>query len=343
MKKIVNNWIRAFGSVILIVASHSVVAAPIDSLRDGQTGRIEFMSSNPANRWQMIRGHLGEQQVVFGDLLMPRNVTGKVPAVVFSHGSEGVSPLYFDVWARAMNDAGIAVFVVDSFKPRGLDNITGPVKQLTYDAQVSNVSDALNALKLLSTHPQIDPDRIFHQGWSRGGSTVLAAAWPAYQAGLPAGMKWAGSVAMYPGCNIRYRSESVKMPSPMMMVLGAKDDMTPAAPCVEYAKDLAAKGNPVTYKLMDGAYHVFDRANQKYLQTRQGTYRDCDMDITMPTKNDTSWGVGTDRLTNKAILNNADFGVAVKACENVAWVVSETNAKAREQAVRDVLTFIREH
>lgn len=319
------------------------VAAPLADLRGGQTGRIEFNSSNPVNRWQMIRGRLGESQTVWGDLLMPKNAAGKVPAVVFSHGSEGVTAMYFEVWARALNDAGTAVFVVDSFKPRGLDNITGPVKQLSYDAQVSNVSDALHALKLLSTHPQIDANRIFHQGWSRGGSTVLAAAWPANQTVLPQGMKWAGSIAVYPGCNIRYRSEKPAMPSPMFMVLAAKDDMTPAAPCVEYAKDSIGSGNPVTYKVYEGAYHVFDRINHKFSYSREGTYRECDIDLRMPTKHEQSWGDGYDRLAKKPLLMPTDFSAAIKACEVVASVVSETNHKAREQAVSDVLEFIKKY
>lgn len=330
----------------LVIAANltsAVRAAPLLDLAGGQTGRIEFSSSNPVNRWQMIRGRIGESQTVWGDLLLPKNAAGKVPVVVFSHGSEGVTAMYFEVWARAMNDAGIAVFVVDSFKPRGLDNITGPVKQLTYDAQVSNVSDALHALKLLSTHPQIDANRIFHQGWSRGGSTVLAAAWPANQTVLPQGMKWAGSIAVYPGCNIRYRSEKPAMPSPMFMVLAAKDDMTPAAPCVEYAKDLAGSGNPVTFKVYEGAYHVFDRINHKFSYSREGTYRECDIDLNMPTKHEQSWGNGFDRLAKKPLLIPADFSAAIKACEVVANVVAETNHKAREQAVSDVLAFIKKY
>lgn len=316
-------------------------AAPLNSLADGQVGRIEFNSSNPPNRWAMIRGQLGGPQLVFGDLLLPKTAASeRVPVVVFSHGSEGASAVYFDVWAKELNAAGIAVFVVDSFKPRGLDNILGADKQLSYDALGSNVADALNALRLLATHPRIDPARIFHMGWSRGGSAVLAAAWPAYQTGLPAGMRWAGSVAVYPGCNIRYRSETPALPAPLLMLLGAKDDMTPAAPCVAYAQDLAAAGHPVTYKLYNGAYHVFDRLNQRYNLSRQGTYRDCDMDIMMPTKSNPAWVPGIDRRTKAVIANAGDFAAAYNACETVANVVSESNTKAREQAVADVIAFI---
>lgn len=156
-------------------------AAPFADLSGSQTGRIEFTSSTPDHRWALIRGNLGPEVTVFGDLLMPSpKAEGKVPAVVFSHGSEGVSSLYFDVWAKALNNAGYAVFVVDSFKPRGEDRVTGATKQLTWNT-MANTTEALYALKLLATHPQIDRSKIFHMGWSRGGQALLDAAWPTYQ------------------------------------------------------------------------------------------------------------------------------------------------------------------
>ena len=342
MKKLfVINAIFGYALVIACAFAKSAIAAPLVDLSDGQVGRIEFSSSNPPNRWAMIRGNLGESQTVSGDLLLPKTTdTERVPAVVFSHGSEGVSSVYFDVWARALNGAGIAVFVVDSFKPRGLDNITGAVKQLIYDAQSSNIADALNALRLLSTHPRIDPNRIFHMGWSRGGNTVLAAAWPAYQRMLPAGMRWAGSVAVYPGCNIRYRSETPVLPAPLLMLLAGRDEITPAAPCVAYAQDMAASGHPVTHKVYADAHHVFDRLNQRRITPIEGNYAGCDMDIMMPTKNNSAWVPGTDRRTGSVIANANEFGVAVKACEKASPITLESNTKARKQAIIDVLTFI---
>jgi dienelactone hydrolase len=200
---------------------------------------------------------------------MPANAQGKVPAVVFSHGSEGVSSLYFDVWAKALNAAGYAVFVVDSFKPRNEERVTGATKQLTWNT-TANLADALYALKLLATHPQIDSQRIYHMGWSRGGQAVLDAAWPTYQQHVvPVTVKWAGSIAVYPGCNMRYRvDQHSKLPSPLLMLLGEKDDMTLPKPCMELADELAVNGNPVTYKVYVGATHVFDRLNQKWAQYR---------------------------------------------------------------------------
>lgn len=59
---------------------------------------------------------------------------------------------------------------------------------------------------------------------------------------LPANVKWAGSVAVYPGCNMRYRVDHrSKLPAPLLMILGDKDDMTLPKPCMELADEYARK------------------------------------------------------------------------------------------------------
>lgn len=341
-----NFWTQVLVVAALALSASLAPAEPLSDLSGGQTGRIEYQSSSPNSRWAVIRNNQGPEVTVYGDLLMPKNVSGKVPAVVFSHGSEGVSSLYFDVWARAMNDAGIAVFVVDSFKPRGIDNITGPEKQLSYNGLGGNIADALYGLKLLATHPQIDANRIFHMGWSRGGSAAVDAAWPTYQQHiLPLTAKWAGTIAAYPGCTMRHRTDQhSKLPSPMLFVLGEKDNMTPAQPCVDYAKELAAKGDAATYRVYAGAYHGFDRLNQSWRQSKQGSFADCSLDVWMPFgAGDKGWKGGENRLTGKVLATAADYQDATKQCQKVIYSTSESNPKAREQAVADVLAFIKEH
>ena len=322
----------------------NAAAAPLADLSGGQTGRVEFQSTTPDHRWALIYGRLGPVLTVYGDLLMPAKLTdGKVPAVVFSHGSEGVSSLYFDVWAKALTNAGYAVFVVDSFKPRGEDRVTGPTKQLTWNI-MANTTDALYALKLLATHPQIDAGRIFHMGWSRGGQSVLDAAWPTYQQHvLPADVKWAGSVAVYPGCNMRYRVDHHgKLPAPILMLLGEKDEMTLPKPCMELADEYAAAGHPVSYKVYAGATHVFDRLNMPWRKVNEGNYNGCSMDVRMPYgANDRSWGPAHDKYSDKTFADSNEWIAYLAKCKQTTWVSIESNDKARGQAVQDVLSFFK--
>ena len=147
----------------LALGTNFASAAPLANLSDRQTGRIEFDSMNPPDRWQYARLNMQntKHQVVWGDLLMPKNVNGKVPALVLSHGSSGISPAAYDVWAAKMNDAGVAIFIIDSFRPRGVDQTATDQSKVTFPAQTA---DALNALRVLATHPQIDSTRIYNIG-----------------------------------------------------------------------------------------------------------------------------------------------------------------------------------
>lgn len=326
----------------LVLASSFASGAPLHDLSGGQTGRIEFTSTNPQHRFAVVRGQLGQPVSIYGDLLMPKNVDGKVPAVIFSHGSEGVNSTTFEVWAKALNDAGNAVFVVDSFKPRNEDRVTGATKQLTWNT-TSNLSDALHALKLLATHPQIDASHIYHLGWSRGGQVVLDAAWPTYQQHIvPMDVKWAGSIAIYPGCNMRYRTDHhSKLPAPLMLLLGEKDDLTLPKPCMEYADELRSAGNPVSYKTYPGAYHVFDRLNQPYRQFKEGNFNLCSMDIRMPYgAKDPSFGPVQDKYSGMTFITPQEWNAYLPKCQQATYVTVESNIKAREQAVKDVLAFI---
>ncbi len=313
----------------------------------GHIDRIEFMASNPPHRWALIRGQLGPEQKITGELFMPtKRVDGKIPVVVMSHGSDGITSGMRDVWAKPINAAGYAVFMVDSFTPRNTAMIAGTGAQLTWNTTF-NISDAIYALKFLSGHPLIDADRIYHMGWSRGGNAVTGAMWPNYQLPITKSeaVKWAGSIAVYPGCNFRFKNPTLKIASPVLYLLGEKDDMTPAQPCVEEAQLLAAEGQPITYKVYPGAYHVFDRLNQPWKTVREGTYAKCAVDVNMPSgvQDVGSWGPGFNRATQKSLETPEERDAAVEQCAGTFWVTVESNTKAREQAVKDVLAFIQEH
>lgn len=125
----------------------------------------------------------------------------------------------------------------------------------------------------------------------------MDAAWPTYQQHVvPANVKWAGSVAVYPGCNMRYRvDQHSKLPAPMLILVGEKDDMTLPKPCMDLADEYAAAGHPVSYKVYAGATHVFDRLNQPWKKYNEGNFNLCSMDVRMPYgANDRNrWGLCT--------------------------------------------------
>jgi dienelactone hydrolase len=89
--------------------------------------------------------------------------------MVIAHGSAGVDTRE-TAWADRLGALGLATFVVDSFTPRNVRETATDQARLPTAA---NVADALAALRLLATHPRIDPDRIGIIGFSKGGQVAL--------------------------------------------------------------------------------------------------------------------------------------------------------------------------
>ena len=92
-------------------------------------------------------------------------------------------------------------------------------------------------------------------GWSHGGSTALAAV----QAPVPAGLIRA-AVALYPGCRRIGEATPAFIPAaPVLMLLGADDDWTPARFCRALAAGVPAGAGPVEVVAYPGAWHGFDQ------------------------------------------------------------------------------------
>jgi pimeloyl-ACP methyl ester carboxylesterase len=68
----------------------------------------------------------------------------------------------------------------------------------------------------------------------------------------------AKAVAFYPGCRTPDEGGRWHARLPLMILIGADDDWTPAAPCQDLAESAKAAGEPVSIVVYPGAYHDFD-------------------------------------------------------------------------------------
>jgi dienelactone hydrolase len=324
--------------------------AGANNLSDGRTGKIEFESINTPDIWQYARRNLQNTrpQTITGELLMPKSiVAGRVPALVLMHGSSGVEPWAYDLWAARMNPAGVAVFVVDSYKPRGVD--TTSTNQLGKQVTIpSQIADALNALRVLATHPQIDPARIFVIGMSRGGNPAFYSAWPMFQAPVNTnGAKFAGHIPLYPGmCNIRYRAndDNDRATAPIFFALPDRDreDYQDVAVCERYANELAALGNQVTVKEYKGTYHAWDGGARRFRYQPGHTSKPCDMELQMTNVMGSGLGRNARNLkTNENFKGFEDWNAAINSCmvvnprSRIGGDHSQTDA-----LIADVLKFM---
>ncbi|MGN6653115.1 dienelactone hydrolase family protein [Trinickia sp.] len=260
-------------SVMAACGSPAMMSSSITtSLDDGRSGLITFASVTPRSTGDYLSHYAnGEKAVITGELSMPADGPRVVPAVIILHGSSGVNRGE-GVWAQRMNALGYASFVVDSFTGRGIRNTEKDQTQL---AMTADIADAYAALRLLATDARIDKNRIAVMGFSRGGVAALYSALEPFRlAAMEGGLRFAAHVAFYPSCGISYESAHLDG-SPILMLVGGKDNYTPAAPCIAYADTLRSRGVPVTLKEYPDAWHGFDRPTRVHSIPLATSAREC--------------------------------------------------------------------
>ena len=114
-------------------------------------------------------GILRQHQV--GSIILP-NGTPLYPAVVVLHGCNGVSQNTF-VWARRLASWGYAALIINSFNPRGLQQVCDGSRALP---GAERAQDAFEAAAYLRSRSDIDAGRIAVLGYSHGGWTALNAS-----------------------------------------------------------------------------------------------------------------------------------------------------------------------
>lgn len=193
-----------------------------------------------------------------GRFLRPSGDAGRHPAVLLLHGCSGLytrdgrpSPRHLD-WALTLREQGYAVLMVDSFGPRGIDQ-TCTRKERPVRATVERKRDAWAALAYLRTRPDVDGERIAVMGWSQGAGAVLAAYGP--EAGPGAGFR--AAIAFYPGCAKPLKNEAWQPEGPLLLLLGGRDEWTPAGECLELASRGPARERTEVVLYPD-AHHGFD-------------------------------------------------------------------------------------
>ena len=195
-------------------------------------------------------GILRQHQV--GSIVLP-NGTPPYPAVVVLHGCNGVSQNTF-VWARRLASWGYAALIINSFNPRGLQQVCDGSRALP---GAERAQDAFEAAAYLRSRSDIDAGRIAVLGYSHGGWTALNASTEKSieRTNAP---PFRAVVAYYPFCP----EVAPLLATDVQIFIGDADDWASAARCSalveKYGQDTPHRPSLMVYA---GAKHSFD-ANQ---------------------------------------------------------------------------------
>lgn len=191
-----------------------------------------------------------------GGLWLPEATAQPAPCMVILTSSAGVQRHREHFYAQALNEAGIAALIVDSFTGRG---VRRTVADQTLVSAAQMEGDAFAALALLRADPRIDPTRIGVMGVSKGGGAALNAA-------IAVRQHWRNGfphlfdlhVAICPGATAQHRDPTTHG-RPMFFMLAARDDYTPAPLAVDYAERMRSAGNRrIKVKVYGAAHHGWE-------------------------------------------------------------------------------------
>ena len=325
--------------MLLAFAAHAQAPEVVSTFASAPpSGKYAFASWTPKTLPDLLKGNTtGESVNIIGHLFLPPG-SDKAPAVVLVHGSGGIYKAELDFWPKQFNAAGIAVFTLDMFGPRGVQSTVEDQSQVPFPA---DVADTFAALRLLATHPRIDPQRIAIMGFSRGGIATLRASVERIIAAqkLPDGLRYAAFIPTYGGgCAGAFRlviKPGVFSKAPILFIHGDADDYTPIGPCQDYADKIGKAGTPVKFVVIEGAYHKFDADDIKRHDLRGATRTkaECPLEIDIDTL------YAYDRTTGARLQGDA-YAAVLKNCGAIGATV-EGSAHARDKAAQAAIGFLK--
>ena len=189
---------------------------------------------------------------------------GTCPVVLLLHGCGGLQPM-MTRYARALQAAGAAAVVIDSFAHRGIGRTAA---QLTVCTGLrlhghERAHDLQGALDWLETQAWVDPARIAAAGWSHGGWTIMDALALAGDDPAPgrAVERLAAVLLVYPYCGppalSRTRGWGRLSPAVTAVICGRDSVVGRRAP-LKALERLQADGLRVATHLFEDATHSFD-------------------------------------------------------------------------------------
>jgi len=223
------------------------------------TTTITFQSSTYSDFRQLLAREAATGTVtVRAKLDFPEQARDRYSAVIVVHTLAGYRAANEGYVAAELRKAGFATLTYDSFAARGT---TGAAMSGSPGYLPAGVADAYAALRRLASEPRIDRDRIAIIGFSYGAEVAHLTAFESIRSALnPEPGRFAAHVAFYPTLSFGVVAErGTYTGSPVLMLLGGKDDNLPVAKVESYIAYAQAAGNPAPIEtvIYPGAYHAW--------------------------------------------------------------------------------------
>ncbi len=234
------TWKFIIATVLAVLLSARTAPALADKL-------VKFDSAVPYSEQDAVI--VGERGAPIDGYLTKPSGHGPFPAAVLLHSCLGLPPDRNAIGEMIASWGYVALFV-DDFETRGL-------KQTCAVDFPEGIADAYGALNYIASFPFVDRTRIAAIGYSQGADTALTIASGRLASAfvLPQGAELKAAAAFYPPCA---NQRGARLILPTLIVVGERDDVTPAADCARLA-DAQPRGiSKLKLIVVAGADHAFD-------------------------------------------------------------------------------------
>ena len=238
-----------------------------------KTEKISFISANPFAMSDIIADLENlESQKVFGKLVVPIdsfNVEKKFPLIIGVAGSLGWREHHYEYMDMYQKN-GFATFELNSFKSRDILSTVGSQIEVT---TASIILDAYRAFEALANHPNIDKNKVSITGWSLGGAVALFSGWMPLKKAISKDLKFASHLAFYPPCF--FDPENLEFTdSPTHILIGEKDNWTPAEPCNYFVNKISKTAN-IGLTIYPESHHSFDSQDAVIFNEKGYSFKNC--------------------------------------------------------------------
>ena len=342
-------WVKGAKGVVVLLALFGVYQlipkpAPLTEVyypTDFSTapdGVVGFASFNATKTKDFLDGgQSAAKQTSGGLLVLPpgANETNKVPAMVILHGSGGDWSGRSVYLANRLAKHGIAGFAVNTFVARDLRKSDPYLTRLKKAPVFTQLADGLMALKALQDHPYINSQKIGVAGFSLGAANALYSMFEPVTENVLGkyGPRFSAYVSYYAGCSFDFEDFRVQG-SPVLMMMGEKDESMSVAACSTFLEKLLQHGVHASLKIYPEAAHGWELPYPMRFEEGAVITKECHMLWTKDYTNiEQSTGQNVDTI----------FGAirAFSSCSNKDGYTMGLHAKTKEQAWQDTLSFLK--
>ncbi len=325
-------------------ASHAVA-----DLSDGPTGKVHIKSKSPYNMSVLLNDLENAPDIALPAILtLPDNANAEnpVPAMVIIHGSGGIAEGREFEYAKLLAENGIASLVLDYYQARGVDADTNYMKKVMSVTEVDLIVDAFSSLKVLSTHPAIDSEKIGIMGFSYGGMAARYALNQQMKDLLaPDVIPFAAHVDFYGPCHQSLITNAVTG-APYLSLRGGKDASNDLAVCKDVEVVIQNNGSSVETHIYPDAGHAWENSMELKLNEEAPYISGCHFGFTKDGFATVNGGVNIDDEPelddnrDMRALKRMNIQASAKGCIKYGYIMGQ-DINTRDDAYIRLLAFLK--